>query len=113
MNVNQEVLGALAALVVAVVPLVRAWVQARLNSDKIATVVYHLAPTAVKAAEQLALDVFGVPPTGALKFNFASDLLVASAKRVGLKLSTDEVLGYIHAALRDMQQAEKPVPAAA
>lgn len=104
-NVNQEVLGALGALVLAVVPLVRTWVQARLNSDKIATVVYQLAPAAVKAAEQLSADVTGHPVTGAAKLNFASDLLVSLAKRVGLKLTTDEVLGFIHAALRDMKTA--------
>jgi len=63
-----------------------------------------IARTAVSAADQFGI---GRDFTGAEKLIFASDALVAGAKRAGIKLKPEEVLSFIHSALADLQLAER------
>ena len=103
MNFNEQILTAVLALIVASAQPLRAWLLAKLSPQRIHSITV-LASTAVSAAERLAEDVPGT--TGAAKLNFASDFLVAAAKKVGVKLTTEEVLGYVHSALNDFKAAK-------
>lgn len=103
MQFNEQILTALTALAVALVPVVRTWLLAKLSPQRIHSITV-LASTAVSAAERLAED--GKDITGAEKLNFASEFLVDGAKKVGIKLTTTQVLGFIHAALTDFNAAK-------
>lgn len=103
-----QLLAALAAVLVAAVPLVRSYLQAKFTPQKLAHAGY-LARIAVQAAEKLGEDG---NPTSQAKLDFASQVLSDGAKHMGLKLTNDEVLGFIHAALREMQAVAPSVLAA-
>lgn len=107
------------------------WVQAHITPEKLAHIT-DLARMAVRAAEQVGDDsqpvplirsdgvtvtpgtnatldtVKGenVPLTGEDKYALASDALVAGARRLGIRLKADEVTSFIHAALKEMHDAE-------
>lgn len=106
MSINQELIGLATAVLAAALPFARAYVQSHFNTTKLLHVA-DLARTAVQAAEQLGTDA--LQPSNASKLNFASDMLVSTAKRLGVKLTTDEVLGFVHSALRDMKVADETV----
>lgn len=101
-SINEQILGIVVAIAGILLPVLRSYVQSHFTAVKLQHV-GDLAHTAVLAAEQLGNDTSA---SSAAKLNFASELLVSTAKRLGLKLTTDEVLGFVHAALRDMKVAD-------
>ena len=101
-----KVLGALGALLVAVYPLVKAWVATKLTPQRLAHVT-DLASIAVRAAEKVGEAIPGT--TSAAKYAVASNYLSDAAKRLGFKLSADELNGFIQASLRQMQAIEQTV----
>lgn len=109
MNSLDKVLAALAVLLTAVLPLVKAWVQTKLTPQKLAHVT-DLAGIAVRAAEKVG-EASGV--TSAQQYAIASKYLLDTASRLGLKLTPDEVNGFIQAALRQMKAIEGTVAAVA
>lgn len=100
MDIQNTVAAIFAAVLAALIPVVRAWVKSYLTPQRLAHVAYF-ASIAVKAAEKLGQDAPGT--TSDAKLAFASEFVVAGAKRLGLTLTQDEVLGYVHGALHDMQ----------
>lgn len=101
--IQEQLVGVLVMVLAAAAPLVRTWVQSKLTPERLAHVV-SLARIGVQAAEKLGESMPGT--TNEAKLNFAAETVVAGAKRLGLKLTKDEVLAYVHAALREMQQVE-------
>jgi hypothetical protein len=106
---TQNTLAAIVAAVLAAVwPFVRAWVQAKLTPQRVAHVM-DIARIAVRAAEKLGDDLAAAgvtAATSASKLNYAADVVVSGAKRLGVKLTQDEVLAFVHAALREMEQVD-------
>lgn len=100
MNQTQEILATIIAFGTAAVPLIQVLVKTYLTPTRLAHV-NDLARLAVRSADKLGLDTGA---GGAAKLSFASELLVAGAKRLGIKLTNDEVLGYVHAALLEFQK---------
>jgi hypothetical protein len=105
-----QLAGALAVLLVALLPLVRSYVQTKVTPEKLSHVP-DIARVAVRGAEQLGV---GNLATGADKAAFASTVVAEGAKRLGLKLSDDEAAAFVHAAVLEMKQinaAPSPAPA--
>lgn len=100
---NSNLLAALAALLVTLIPLIRAWVQTKLTPQRLANVA-QLAHVAVSAAEKLGEANEAL--SNDEKYAVAEAFLNNAAKKLGIKLTVDELNGYIHAALREMQQVE-------
>ena len=73
--------------------------KARL-APKTLDLVFGIARTAVAAAEEVGQ---AANASSADKFDVAAAMLKASAKRAGVKLTPEELTGYVHAALRDMR----------
>lgn len=101
-----KVLAAVLGILVASLPLIKAWVQTKLTPQRLAHVT-DLASIAVRAAEKVGEAVPGT--TSAAKYAVASNYLSDAAKRLGFKLSPDELNGFIQAALRSMQGIEQTV----
>ncbi len=99
---NPQLTAIILAVLGALAPFVRAWVLTKLTPERLAHV-NDIARIAVRAAEKLGDDTSA---SGQQKLNYASEVLVTGAKRLGIRLSQDEVLAFIHAALREMQQVE-------
>lgn len=110
LNVN-ELLAALGAVVLACVPLVRTYIQHKVTPDQLARV-SDIAGGAVRAAEQVGEKFKGEDPADWTKFAtwgeakeaFAAGVIAKGAKRLGIKLTDDEVSTFLHAALRKMEQ---------
>lgn len=80
----------------------REFLRTKLAPQNLASV-SQLAAIAVQAAEQVGGE-------GHDKLQIATDALLDSAKRVGLKLTAPEASAFIHASLFQMKQAlEAPV----
>lgn len=115
-------------LVGALLRLAQQYVQAKVTPEKLGHIT-DLARMAVRAAEQVGADSKMPPPpvvstgtepspttgvlpepdpvtlTGADKYQLASEALVAGAKRLGVRLKPAEVTSFIHAALKEMNDA--------
>lgn len=101
------------ALVVALLGLgtafVRQWLQVKLASPKLDTVT-DLARLAVAAAEKVGE---GMGIKGPEKYAYAEMALTTAAKRVGVKLKTEEVNMLIHSVLAELEGFEVPEVAVA
>ena len=86
-----------------VVYYVQLFFKARLAPKTLALIV-DIAQKSVSAAEEVGR---ATPTSSGDKFEVAAAMLKASAKRTGLKLSPEEVTGYVHSALRDMRGFEE------
>lgn len=124
-----EFLAALAALIVAGLPLVRVYIQHKVTPDQLARV-SDIANGAVRAAEEIAQH-FKVPvgattdeaqsyaasawtafsTWGQAKEAYATSVIVKGGKRLGIKLTDDEVTAFLHTALRKMEQVAAAQPA--
>lgn len=82
--------------------LLRVYVLAHVTPHQLSAM-SGLAHQAVEAAQLLGKTT-GI--AGADKYVLASDALVASSKRLGIRLKPDEVQAFIHAALKDVKEAE-------
>lgn len=102
-----EVTDALAVLVVAglgyLTTLARSWVKAHTSPQNFATIA-SLASQAVVASEELAR---GTDIPNDVKFSVAADALTASAKRLGIKLSEDEVQSFLNAAVAQVKAVDR------
>lgn len=83
-----------------VVYYVQLFLKSKLAPKTLALVI-ELAEKSVAAAEEVGRAT-KVPSSE--KFAVAAEMLRDSAKRTGVKLSSAEVAGYVHAALRDMRE---------
>lgn len=101
---RDELLTVLPLALAIVVPVVRAWVKRDFTQPQVAHV-QDIARGAVRAAEKLAEVVPGTTSTA--KLAFASDVVVTGAKRLGVKLTENEVLAVIHFALDELDKVEK------
>lgn len=97
-----KVLGAVAALLVYITPFVKAYIQTKFTPQKLAHVT-DLAGIAVRAAEQAGMS-------NGIKVAFASRYLKDAAKRLGFKLTDEEVRGFIEAAVDALKKAENLHP---
>ena len=94
----------LAAAVLAVaVPVVRAFVLTKLTPSRMAHIA-DIARGAVRASEKLAEAVPGT--AGGAKLDFAAGVVIDGARHLGVKLTTGEVLSFVHAALRELDQVK-------
>lgn len=90
------------ATVAAVLAAARTFVQAHVKPAQMEHVT-DIARTAVRGAEQLGNDLSAfVDSSGAAKLDLAVSVVVSGAKRLGIKLSSDEALALVNAALREM-----------
>lgn len=94
-------------IVVAAVPAIRAFAQMVLTPKRLEKV-HEVAQLAVRGAEQMSswLPAVTADPSGA-KLNYATNVVLAGAKRLGVKLSSDEALAFVNAALREMESIAK------
>jgi Tfp pilus assembly protein PilX len=99
----EQLLIALAALLVAATPIVISWLRVKLGPQRLAAV-NSLAQLAVNAAEKLGEAEPAV--TNADKYQTASKFLVAASKRVGVKLTEHEANTFIQSSLRDLEKVE-------
>jgi hypothetical protein len=101
--VSPELTDLLTAFVTAALPFLafqlNRWVKANITPKQFASVA-ALARTAVDAAEELG-RVGNL--TGAQKFELAQDTILRSARRVGLKLTPEEVGAFINQSVRDIR----------
>lgn len=109
-GLNAELLAAAPVVIGGLVPVVRAWLKRDFTQPQVAHVT-DIARGAVRAAEKLATLVPGT--TGAAKLSFASDVVVTGAKRLGIKLTENEVLAFVHAALVELDNVKKAAEAKA
>lgn len=86
-----------------IIYLARVWVLAKVGPERI-DAIGAIAMAAVSAAEECGRTA---PIGGADKFTLASDALTAYAKRIGIRLSPDEVQTFIHSALVASRQFEQ------
>lgn len=102
---REQILALVVATLAALVPLVRAYVKAKLTPERLAHVT-DIARMAVRAAERLAGDLGdfleGETP-GAAKLDFAVDVVITGAKRLGIHLTYEEAVALVHATLREME----------
>lgn len=94
-----QLLIALAGLVVAATPVVVAFLKAKLGPQKLGAIA-QLAGEAVLASEKIG-QAEGV--SSADQYKAAEAFLIAAAKRVGVRLSTTEANGFIQSALFQLQ----------
>jgi hypothetical protein len=110
-DTTRVILSIVGATLVSLVPVVRAWVLTKLTPERLSQV-QSIARGAVRAAEKLATDLkdaqgVGVLPAGAIswgdaKLQYAQSVVIAGAKRLGLKLTANEVQAFIHQALAEV-----------
>ena len=94
-----ELMALVLAVVSAGIHFASQWVKGRVKPQQFQAV-SGLAREAVRAAEQLGVD-FDVK--GQEKFAFAKAAITSAAAKMGLKLSDEEVLTFVHAALADVR----------
>lgn len=97
--------------------VVRAACRTWLTPQRLAHVT-DIASMAVEAAEKLGADLAPVlaeagTNKSTAKLNYAAGVVAVGAKRLGVKLTSDEVLAFVHAALADMERAKADEHAAA
>lgn len=93
----------LAPLVATVIVAVRGWLQATITPERLATV-SQLARVATDAAEEIGRATSGDVSPGE-KFEYAETFLRTSARRVGVKLTSEEANGFIHSVLENNRNA--------
>lgn len=111
----QQILAVIVPVLLAAVPFARAYVKTYLTPERVAHVA-DIARQAVRGAEQIATAFKGADPMrwagfetwGEAKFDYAAGVVASGAKRLGIKLTEDEVASYVHTYLREM---EAPVAA--
>lgn len=109
----QAILAVVLPLIAAATPLVRKYIQAHVTPDQLGHV-RDIARMAVRAAEQLGNDLNRLDPEeyaaaetwAAAKATYAERVIADGAKRLGVKLSADEVDAFLHSALREMKQLD-------
>ena len=105
---NEQIIGIAVAVLAASAPVVRAWVKTKFTSQRLAHVASY-AHIAVNAAEELGKLVPAEIANRAevvanAKLNSASEVVASGAKKLGLKLTQDEVLAFVHSALSDINK---------
>lgn len=96
-NILPELIATVAVpLLGAIVVAVRKWLKARIAPAQLSAV-NQLARIAVDASDELARATDGV--AGNEKYDMAASFVHEAARHVGIKLTEDEVAGFIHAAL--------------
>jgi len=104
--VDASLQSALAALIVAIIPIAVYWLRAYVKSHFTPTqlqLVSQAAAGTVSAAERMGLDA-GL--SGSDKYAIASEALKRFGKTIGLKLSDDEVNALVHSALDDLKASD-------
>lgn len=96
MNTQELILALFGAVIVPLLPVLRAYVLTKLTPTRL-KYLDDRAKMAVTAAEKLADFVPGT--TNEEKLTYASKVVVDGAKRVGIRLTEDEILAFVHAAL--------------
>lgn len=106
----KEFYAALAAVLVAALPIIRSYALSHLTPERLASV-SDIADGAVRAAETIAANFKGTNPAewtafetwGEAKAAYASEVVAKGAKRFGFKLTPAEVTTFVHAALARME----------
>ena len=93
---NNAVIALVGAFLVGLAPVVRALVLTKLTPERLSHIT-DISLGAVRAAERLAELVPGT--TGQQKLDYASSVIVAGSKRLGIHLTDNEVLAFVHVAL--------------
>lgn len=101
----QVLLGVLSAALIAAVAIAKQYFEARITPIKLSQV-GEFARVAVNAAERIGIDTPDL--TGADKYDIAYDTLIELAERVGIKLSLQEAMSLIHAALNELRAFDSP-----
>lgn len=96
----KDIIAILVPLIIGLVPVLKAHL-AKAKANTPLGYVSQLAHHAVAAAEALSKDGSGI--TSQQKLAFASEFLTSTATRLGVKLTTTEVMGFIHGALTDLK----------
>lgn len=94
--IREVILAAIVPLIASVVVAVRAWLKTTLTPQRLQAV-SQLARVAVDAADEVgrAIDTVNGPE----KYEYAEKVLMQSAKRVGIKLTSEEANAFIHSVL--------------
>lgn len=100
---NTQLFGAIVAIIIAVAPAARSLMLAKVTPERLAHVT-DIARLAVRAAEELGQLVPEGTNAATAKLDYASSVVTAGAKRLGFRLSSDEVLAFVHTALGEMKQ---------
>jgi membrane protein required for beta-lactamase induction len=95
-----ELMALLLAVLVAGIRFVSQWMKARFKPAQLQAVA-GLAQQAVRAAEQFGVDFDDIK--GAEKFEFAKQAIMDGAAKVGVKLTDQELMSFIQAALADVR----------
>lgn len=102
MTLNEVLTPLVVPLVAYLVYLLRSVVLSHVAPHQLSAL-SGLARQATEAAQLLG-NTTGID--GAHKYELASAALVASAKHLGIRLKPDEVVAFLHAALKDVKAAE-------
>jgi len=96
-----------APVIAAAIPAVRTFAQTVLTPKRLEKV-HEVAQLAVRGAEAMSswLPAVVADPSSA-KLDYATRVVVSGAKRLGVKLTADEALAYVNAALREMEALAK------
>lgn len=106
-----DILTVLLPLLAAATPVVVKLIQNKITPDQLGHV-RNIARMAVRATEEIAQHFKGADPElwtgletwGEAKAQYASSVIAEGARRLGVKLTQDEVDAFLHSALREMQQ---------
>lgn len=83
--------------------LARVWLLAKVGPQRMEAIA-SMSIAAVTAAEECGRTA---PITGSDKFTLAADAINAHAKRLGIKLTPDEIQTFVHSALTAARQFEQ------
>ena len=100
--VKEYLLALLTAGLGVAVRFIQQWLATRLKPAQYETVL-NLARTVVSAADKIGKD-FGVDNKA--KYDFAKNVVQTGARKVGLKLTDNEAMAFIHAALKELRELE-------
>lgn len=95
------------AIIAAIGQGIRGWLKTRLTPERMNTLLGQ-ARIVVSATEQVAnsLNDVGTPMTSGDKYAWAEASLKKFSKRLGLRLSDEELNSYIHAVLYEISLVE-------
>lgn len=108
MSYREQILAIVSIVLAGAVPIIRQAILTKWTPSRLAQV-SNIARGAVRAAEKLAALVPGT--TGQAKLTFAVSVVEAGAKRLGVKLTDDEVLAAIHFALAEIDVVKQAASA--
>lgn len=106
-----DILAVLLPLLAAATPVLRTVLRNKVLPEQLGHV-RDIARMAVRATEEIAIHFKGEDPElwagmetwGQAKAAYASSVIAAGAKRLGVKMTQDEVDAFLHSALREMNQ---------